>query len=237
MCGRYSLSGKTEFEFNIAGVVVRLVGFALRYNVAPTQLMPVIVQEQKPTVKEMRWGMVPAWAKDEKTGFTMINAKVENLVSSNHWRRVLKSRRCLVPADGFYEWQSVNGRKRPWRFVMKNEEPFLFAGLWDRWVRPATPDDPPLDLDDEPPPSRVVDSFTIITVPANELVAKVHDRMPTIISPAFYQDWLDSSKGREQNLVGHLEPFPAAYMEAYPVSPVVNNARVDSPECLKRIGI
>jgi len=183
-----------------------------RFNIAPTQKHPVIkLEEGKPVLKEMQWGLIPFFSKEPKMEFTTINAKAETLNSRPMWKRLLKDKRCLIPADGFYEWEKAGDAKKPWRFVLKNREPFLFAGLWDQWS------DANQDLQ----------TFTIITVPANPLVSKVHNRMPCILPQSAYEAWLREPR---QDL---LVPYPESEMEAYRVNPIVNSSKNEMEACIE----
>ncbi|MFZ0828248.1 MAG: SOS response-associated peptidase [Verrucomicrobiia bacterium] len=191
MCGRYTAAKDFGELIKLMGVVMaRVPFFAPRYNIAPTQMAPVIYHElHQPAVKLMRWGLIPYWAKDESTGNALINARSETIESRTAFRKAFKQRRCLIPADSFYEWQERAGKRQPFRVMLKSGEPFCFAGLWDRWVKP--PADGKFDTDlDEAPASETIDSFTIITRAANAAIAPLHDRMPVIMAPNHFGWWL-----------------------------------------------
>jgi putative SOS response-associated peptidase YedK len=212
MCGRY--------HHQRASTVKKIGPFQVRidweplFNVSPTQLMPVIVWEDlAPRVYPMRWGVIPSWSKEPKMQFSTINAKAETLNTSRIWKPLLQKKRCLVPADGFYEWESILGKKMPWRFTLKNEEPFCFAGLWDMWEHPS-----------QAPELR---TYTIITTTANKIVERVHNRMPVILHESDYETWLREPR---EDL---LKPFPEAEMEEHKANPWLNKPGNDSAECLK----
>jgi putative SOS response-associated peptidase YedK len=188
--------------------------------VAPTQQVPIVRRASANGERELaqvRWGLVPLWAKDLAIGAKMINARAEGIGEKPAFRAALKLRRCLIPADGFYECQTTPGRKLPWRITLKNGEPFAFAGLWERWEK--APDGVP------------VESCTIITTSADQLVRPLHDRMPMILAPDDYAAWLGEDAIRE---VGELlRPFPSEAMRAYRVSTAVNNVKNSGPECIE----
>lgn len=191
----------------------------LRYNVAPTQEIPVIrADADRRQLTMMRWGLVPSWADDPKIGSRLINARSEDAASKPSFQSALKQRRCLIPADGFYEWEKIGKARQPHWFRMRDERPFAFAGLWESWPKM----NPPLE------------SATILTTRANELVGKYHDRMPVILSPNDYAVWLDPANDPER-LRYLFEPLPASALSDTKVSPVVNNARSDTPDCIEPI--
>lgn len=190
-----------------------------RYNAAPTQRMPVVrVFDGKRELVLLRWGLIPSWAKDPKIGNSLINARGETVHEKPAFRSAFKARRCLVPADGFYEWRKLSGgSKQPYRITMADSSPFAFAGLWERW-----------DKGDEP-----LETFTIITTTANVLVAPIHDRMPVILDPADYDAWLESQDTTIPMAL--LQPYPAKRMSAYPVSTRVNSPRNDDAAVIERV--
>ena len=189
-----------------------------RYNVAPTQAMPVVrMVDGKRELALLRWGLIPSWAKDPKIGNSLINARGETVHEKPAFRSAFKARRCLVPADGFYEWRKLpGGGKQPYRITMADGSPFAFAGLWERW-----------DKGEEP-----LETFTIITTSANELVAPIHDRMPVILDPADYDAWLESPDTAIP--IALIQPYPAKRMSAYPVSTRVNSPRNDDAAVIER---
>jgi len=193
------------------------------YNISPSQLAPVIVNVDGTRVLDLyRWGLIPSWAKDMKIGNKMINARCETVGEKPSFRRLVNKRRCLVPADGFYEWKkSEDGESKiPMRIMMKSEVPFAFAGLWDEW-RNA-----------EGQPLR---SYTILTTSANPLLKKVHDRMPVILRPEGIDPWLDPGVDLKE-MKEVFEPYSEEEMGYYSVSTFVNSPRNDTPECWERVG-
>ena len=240
MCGRYlrrSDKQRLAEAFRIANDLSEIVLPDSDYNVAPTTWQPIIRLDQVHGGRElalMRWGLVPSFAKSlNHFNFNTINAKAESLATSRTWQGPLQQRRCLVPADGFYEWKIIPpeeapvdlfgvsrsprgkqkplARKQPYVFTLKTNEPFAFAGLWDRWRDPIQP-------------GVALESFTIITTDPNELTATVHTRMPAILAPQHYAAWLNSQPG-ERPPVELLRPFPAEQMHAAPAHPDVGNVR------------
>jgi putative SOS response-associated peptidase YedK len=233
MCGRYTAVKSFELMVKRAGAFLRGVPYVPRYNIAPTQLAPVIVLEEgQPTVKLMRWGLIPSWAKEDSTGGALINARVESLATRATFREAFKRRRCLVPADGFYEWKEREGKRQPFRVVFRSGEPFCFAGLWERWVRPVAAENALTDLQGD-----VIDSFTIITRAANATLAPLHDRMPVILHPEHFGDWLADGDppGDRQNLA--LEHPLQEPIKIYPVSNLVNSVKTNDPRCIEPVRI
>jgi putative SOS response-associated peptidase YedK len=209
MCGRFVLmaAGKLlaeHFQLNHEPSIEP------RHNIAPSQLVAVVRLEPGSTIRELqmlRWGLIPFWAKDQSIGYKMINARAETVGKKPAFREAFKRRRCLIPADGFYEWKRIEKRKQPYLVQMANGALFAFAGLWDRWTGPE---------------SETIESCTILTTDANELVSRLHDRMPVILSPGDYERWLDPNVKNLDGLMQLLSPFPADFMTAYPVSPELN---------------
>lgn len=230
MCARYTLAREIAEVVRMIVCVNLLKSFAPRYNIAPHQSAPVIVREAGATeLRMLRWGLVPSWSKDEGIGNKLINARMETIMEKASFRSAWKSRHCLIPADGFFEWLSTSSGKIPHRFTMRDGAAFCFAGLWERWHPPATSQG---DLFVAAPQEQTpVDTFTIITTPANSLVADLHDRMPVILSPSDYELWLDSSS-HTQKLAAILCPFDADKMRRTRVSTRVNSSRVEGAECI-----
>src|SRR5664280_800696 len=238
MCGRYTAAKDFSELIKLVGIVMaRVPFFAPRYNIAPTQLAPVIFHDHnKLAMKLMRWGLIPAWAKDESTGNALINARSETIESRTAFREAFKHRRCLIPADSFYEWQERDGKRQPFRVMLKSGEPFCFAGLWDRWVKPPAAGKFDTDLD-EAPASETVESFTIITRAANAAIAPLHDRMPVIMAPCHYGWWLKDDDGRGEShkmALGHPLEEP---LKIYPVSDLVNSPKMDDARCIEPVRI
>lgn len=217
MCGRFTLTTNLQTIARVFQVPPSL-STTPRYNVAPTQDVVTILPNGGAHLELLRWGLVPAWAKDESAGARMINARAETLAEKPSFKRLLRSRRCLIVADGFYEWKSEErGGKTPIYFTLQEHEPFAFAGLWDEWK----------DADGQP-----LRTCTIITTNPNELVAPVHNRMPAILTPDARTAWLDMQLQNEDALLPLLAPYPAAQMSARAVSKLVNNPKYDSAELI-----
>lgn len=218
MCGRYTQTSdpaKLAQRFHLEPPGPEL---SRRYNIAPTQDAPVVANDDPKRLRLMRWGLIPAWAKDAAIGNRMINARAETLAEKPSFKKPFERRRCLVLADGFYEWRVVAGRaKIPVRIVLKSREPFVFAGLWDLWRGPE---------------GRELATFTIITTQANEILKPIHDRMPVILRPKDEEMWLTSGPVEAAKLAHLLKPYPADEMEAYDVSQLVNSPRNDTLECI-----
>ena len=234
MCGRYSITQDIQELNKLVRFLCKVVDFKPRYNLAPRSLAPVLVWENGQNVlKPMRWGLIPSWAKDEAIGDRLTNARAETITEKSSFRRPFESQRCLIPADGFYEWQTTPHGKQPFRFTMKHGGFFCMAGLWEKWVRPPRIGE--LDLDDDGPSAgQIVETFTIITTEPNPMLAAVHDRMPVIIYPEHYQWWLVPNRFEPQFLKTLLKPYPAAEMDCYRVSSQVNNARYDGVKCVEK---
>ena len=235
MCGRYTNTKDLSELAKSIQFITRIL-FQPRYNIAPTQSAPVIVQDRiRPEMRMMRWGLIPNYAKSESVGSALINARAETLTSRPSFKQAYQSRRCLVPADSFFEWQERGGKKQPFRIMPKDTEPLCFAGLWERWVKPASSDSPETDLD-EPAPSQIVESFTIITTEANTAIKPLHNRMPVIVQPQHYGWWLDCGLGNEMHgfVLNHPDSLP---LKIYPVSAQVNGVKTDDPRCIEPVQI
>ena len=189
-----------------------------RYNVAPTQTVIVVNDDGSRHLTEMRWRLIPSWAKDPVIGNRMINARGETVATKPAFRAALRRRRCLIPADGFYEWQQQGRRKQPVYITLKTREPFSFAGLCESWTSPD---------------GEEIKTCTIITTEANALLKPIHDRMPVILTKEAERVWLDPAIQDTERLLSLLVPYPAEEMEAYPVSTRVNNPRSDGPESIE----
>jgi putative SOS response-associated peptidase YedK len=219
MCGRYSIVSNFEAVRRLFGLTNAPNWWTPRSNVAPTQEAPVVrLGDGGRELVQLRWGLVPYWAKDPKIGYSTINAQAETAATKPAFRDAFTRRRCLVVTDGFYEWKKLEGgAKQPYRIVMRDRAPFALAGLWERWK--ANKDADPIE------------SFTVITTSPNEICAPIHDRMPAIIAPAGFDDWL-SIAAESQAL---LRPHPAESMEAYPVSKAVGNVQNEGLELVEPI--
>jgi putative SOS response-associated peptidase YedK len=202
--------------------------FTPRFNVAPTQ--PVAVVRCAPDASGpeperdwalLRWGLVPHWAKDPSIGNRMINARAETAAGKPAYRAAFRRRRCLVVADGFYEWQRTGGPKQPYFIRMRDDRPFAFAGLWESW---------------EGPENAVLESCTLLTTEPNELVEPIHNRMPVILAPHDYGKWLDTTVQDPEPLRPLLRPYAADEMIALPVGTHVNRPTHDAPKCIEPVG-
>ena len=221
MCGRYSLIadiGELRERFDFDGSELT---HAPRYNIAPTQMALAVTNGSERRGSYMHWGLIPSWAKSASVGSRMINARAETVAERPSFRTALQRRRCLVLADGFYEWKGKGSGKRPMRIVMASGEPFAFAGLWDAWRDPK---------------GEVLRSCTIITTSANELLSPIHDRMPVILPRELESLWLDHDIRDYAALGGILTPYITDEMEAYEVSSLVNSPANDGPEMVVPVG-
>ena len=218
MCGRYSQSrSKQDIKkrFNVERVSEDL---PLLFNIAPQQNAPVVLNAFPNEVALARFGLVPAWSKEEKTSYTMINARAETILEKPTYKRLVKAKRCLVLSDGFYEWQKKADKKTPYRIFLKNEEPFAFAGIWDSWGEGE----------------KKFYSFSIITTSANKLVAGIHDRMPVILDPEDESVWLQDGTPMDR-VLALLSGYPAEKMDSYPISNLVNSPGNNTEEVIKRL--
>lgn len=222
MCGRFTLTvdpGQLREAF--PGVAIS-DEIQPRYNIAPTQPVAVIPNNDKNKLDFFVWGLIPSWAKDPTIGSRMINARSETLAEKPSFRAAYRRRRCLVLADGFYEWRKETGSqpKTPMYIQMESREPFAFAGLWEYW---------------QSADGSEVLSCTIITTKPNALVAKIHNRMPVVLPREAYDRWLDPAEMDPADLDSLLQPFPAEEMTAYPVSRLVNKPQNDVPEVIQPV--
>jgi putative SOS response-associated peptidase YedK len=219
MCGRYTLIKLSDFTDMFPWIRSPDEFPPARYNIAPTQAVAVVPNDGKSQVDFFHWGLIPFWAKDPSIGNKMINARAETLAAKPAFRKALERRRCLIPADGFYEWKrNPDKTKTPMYIRMRSHRPFAFAGLWERWHSPD---------------GSIVPSCTVITGKPNSLVRNIHDRMPVILKPEDYQKWLDPELKDSGELEAMLQPYPAEEMEANPVSTRVNKPTEDSPGCIE----
>jgi putative SOS response-associated peptidase YedK len=217
MCGRYTLMKLADLLKLIPWLQVpaEVLERQSRYNVAPSQILPIVTDSHGQAVlRDARWGFVPSWTKG-KPKAQPINARAETVADGGMFRRAFQHRRCLVPADGFYEWQGAKPPKQPYFIRMQDHGLFAFAGLWERW---------------HPENAEPVDTFTILTITPNELMKPIHDRMPVIIPPQDYRRWLSGQDPQDL-----LKAYPAELMEAVAVSSRVNSPKFDGPECIEAI--
>lgn len=223
MCGRFALISSTEtladtFQFNQSNLAT-MPPAVPRYNIAPTQPVAAVRLDEnnRREFTFFHWGLIPSWSKDMKFGSRMINARSETVAEKPSFRAAFKRRRCIIPADGFYEWQKLDGGKQPMFIYGADKVPLAFAGLWEFWQSPT---------------GDAIQSCTILTTKPNELMAQIHDRMPVILEPEDFQMWLEP--GADPTDAFHLfRPYPAHKMAAYPVSTIVNNPRNDTPACME----
>jgi putative SOS response-associated peptidase YedK len=221
MCGRFTLRSPGEAVAEAFGLPAA-PDLVPRFNIAPGQPVAVVRQEQQARGRELaflRWGLIPAWADDPASGDRLANARSETAATKPSFRRAFRSRRCLVVADGFYEWRRANGRTQPYFVGLKNDRSFGLAGLWERWDRHGEP----------------VESCAILTTDANGLMQPIHERMPVILPPDRYGLWLDLRCQDTDKLAKLLRPYPSKDMLAYRVCPLVNNPRNDVPQCVEAI--
>jgi putative SOS response-associated peptidase YedK len=217
MCGRFVITSAPEALRKLLGYKEQ-PNFPPRYNIAPTQPIPVIRLDQgERHFALMRWGLIPSWVKDPKQFALLINARIEGIAEKPSFRAAMKRRRCLIPADGFYEWQKRGKTKQPYFIRARSREPFAFAGLWETWT----------DRD-----GGEIETAAIVTCAANKTLAPVHERMPVIVPPEQYDAWLDSDKIEAKPAAALLGPAPGDFLEAYEISTRVNSVKNDSAENL-----
>lgn len=223
MCGRYTITVSLEELLLLFSADQPNVPFHIpRYNVAPMQRVPAILNDgERNRLGELRWGLVPVWAKDPKIGNQMINARSETITEKPAFRGLLTRKRCVIPADGFYEWKKEGSNKQPYRIVLRSRTVFGFAGLYDTWTGPN---------------GEKISTCTIITTAPNELMADIHDRMPVILQRENEAVWLDRENQDKDFLQSLLRPYDASDMHAYPVGTAVGNVRNNSPELIEAIG-
>ncbi|BAZ27110.1 hypothetical protein NIES4073_80260 [Kalymmatonema gypsitolerans NIES-4073] len=220
MCGRFTLSQTAEAIYQTFHVN-KIPDLEPQYNIAPTQMVAALLynpESKQRQFQKLRWGLIPSWAKDLGMGSKLINARAETAAEKPAFRSAFKHRRCLVVADGFYEWQTKEGKKQPFYFHLKEGKPFGFAGLWEQWRSPQ---------------GEEITSCTILTTKCNELLEPIHERMPVILQPQDYSLWLDPQVQTPEPLQQLLHPYPSEAMMAYPVSTVVNSPKHNSPDCIK----
>lgn len=223
MCGRFTLHASPSLLAELFDLPEEPY-LAPRYNVAPTQPVAIVRTSGPDAAREwalVHWGLIPSWSKDPSIGARMINARAETVEEKPSFRAAFRRRRCLVPADGFYEWRSMGKAKQPYYITMEDGTPFAFAGLWETWTGPD---------------GSALDSCTILTTEPNKLMATLHNRMPVIVEPEDYSLWLgqggDVPKEQVGPLVSLLRPYPAELMVARPVSKYVNNPGNEGAECI-----
>ena len=223
MCGRYRLSRRKQIIEEHFDSADWQDDWSPRYNIAPTQQVPVIRQHPKEPIRQislMKWGLIPSWAKDTSGAAKMINARSETAHSLPAFREAMKLRRCLFPADGFYEWQRRGSAKQPFCFEVGDGGLFAFAGLWERWRDPS---------------GQWVKSCSILTTTPNAVTSAVHERMPVILDPDSYDLWLDSGMQSVAAISELLKPYDAQFMRCYPVSPRINCFANDDEGCSRPV--
>jgi putative SOS response-associated peptidase YedK len=220
VCGRFTLAVPSEEVGELFGLPTAGT-LSPRYNIAPSQAVAAVrIEAGQRRLVMLRWGLLPSWADDLAIGNRMINARAESVAEKPSFRQAFRARRCLVAADGFFEWQKREGGKRPFHIRMRDGRPFAFAGLWERWTRGKEP----------------VESCTLLTTTANALIRPIHDRMPVIVAPGEFDLWLDPQEAGTERVRAVLRPFSAEAMVATPVGDRVNNPRNDDPECIAGAG-
>jgi putative SOS response-associated peptidase YedK len=215
MCGRFTLRAPASViaeQF----ALFELPPFTARFNIAPTQ--PVLAIRTRSEHVWLRWGLIPSWAKDPAVGSRLINARAETAAEKPAFRTALRRRRCLVAADGFYEWQQAGRAKQPYFIHFRDDRPFAFAGLWEAW---------------EGPDHALLETCTLATTGPSELIRPIHDRMPVILPPNVYTIWLDPAIEDPRRLAPLLVPYPSDAMEAYRVGGFVNSPSHDAPRCIE----
>jgi putative SOS response-associated peptidase YedK len=220
MCGRFSLFSHVkalEERFKIEEVLKRPEP---RYNIAPLQRIAVVVQREKRQLTEMKWGLVPSWAKETRIGSRMINARAETVTTKPAFRSAFKKRRCLIVADSFFEWQRSGEVKIPRLVRLKNEEPFAMAGLYEYWKMKS---------------GKVLESCAIVTTEANDFMRPIHARMPVILKPENEESWLSPNLQDTEKLMSLLEPISSGNLEEYEVSTYVNSPRNNDLQCIRRV--
>lgn len=222
MCGRFTQTQPATVIaqiFQLAEVSETLP----QYNIAPSHSVSTVLyptRESCRTYKQLQWGLIPHWSKDPKIGNKLINARAETVAEKPSFRQAFQKRRCLIIADGFYEWKTQPKQKQPYYFHLQNHQPFAFAGLWEQWQDPT---------------GETLETCTIITTEANEIMAPIHDRMPVVLAKKDYEQWLDPTLTDSSQLQPLLHPFPTSEMLAYPVSTKVNKPSVNFPELINSL--
>ncbi len=220
MCGRYTIVvTMDELMLRYLNELPTNRYHTPRYNVAPNQnILAVVHDGAQNRLGELRWGLVPSWASDDRLGSKMINARAETLLEKTSFKTLIRRKRAIVPADGFYEWKKHGDKKQPMRITLKDGSIFSMAALYDTWTSPD---------------GRKISTCTIITTTPNNLMADIHDRMPVILRPEDEVSWLNRNNDDVSQLTSLLTPYPAAAMKAYPVSPIVGNVKNDTAQCIE----
>ncbi len=220
MCGRFTLFTDLDVilkQFHVGSIAFD--GYEKRYNIAPGQPVLAIVNDGRENrIGYLKWGLIPFWAKDPKMAYRLINARAETLAEKASFKHAFKKRRCIIPADGFYEWKKTAEQNQPYRIKLKSDAVFGFAGLWERWTDQS---------------GQEIHTCTIITTQANSVLKDLHHRMPVILNHEEVHIWLDPSIDDPYLLADLLDPYPAHEMHVYPVSPAVNSAKNDRPDLIE----
>jgi len=221
MCARYSLHQSNALIADLFDLQWT-PELQPRYNVAPTNSVPAVIRvEGKNVLDFFRWGLVPTWADDPKIGARMINARSETAAEKPSFRGPFKNRRCLIPADGFFEWHEEEGKKQPYLVSMKDDHLFAFAGLWEQWFPDKTSDE------------NVLKTCTILTCGSNALLSPIHDRMPVILPKEKFDTWLDPDLKQREPLESLMTPYNAEEMRMFPVTRLMSNPRYNEPDAVK----
>ncbi len=218
MCGRFEIHSTLEIIAQIFGIDDIIFDYQPSYNIAPSQDILLVVKNGKRRLLKSRWGFVPSWSKDLSTGYKMINARAESIAEKETFKTAFEKQRCLVVADGFFEWKKEGATKKPFYIRLKSRQPFGFAGLYNDWTSPE---------------GEEIITSTIITTDSNELVQPLHDRMPVITPSDKYDLWLDTSIHDKDRLTPILKAFPSEKMELYPVTQKMNSFKHNDPENIK----
>lgn len=220
MCGRFTLEASPDLLAKIFGLS-SLPDISSRYNIAPSQQVAVVRNlGGENHLDFLKWGLVPSWADDETIGYKLVNARSETVFEKNSFKRPIRSRRCLVPASGYYEWMHADEGAVPYYISMANGSPMAFAGIWEQWKCPD---------------HAILETCAILTTASNSLMQKIHDRMPVILHPDEYSLWLDREMSDPIRLQPLFKPYPSDVMCYHPVSSAVNNPRNDTPDCIAQL--
>jgi putative SOS response-associated peptidase YedK len=225
MCGRFAQQTDIQKLAQLFKAHLKLESLEPRYNIAPAAMAAVIrliPRQAGRTLETLKWGLVPSWAKDPAIGNHLANARAETVADKPSFHSAFQKQRCLVPVDGFYEWKQDTKPKQPFYFSMKDGQPFALAGLWEYW-QPKTGE------------SDSLESFTLITTTPNEVLQPIHDRMPVILDEKDFDTWLDPVLQDVEKLQEYLKPFPAGSMQAWKVSPRVNQVKNEGSDCVRKI--
>jgi putative SOS response-associated peptidase YedK len=217
MCGRLTQSSKSADYARLFDAVTRLDARP-SYNLAPSQPITICRMNGERSLLQVRWGLIPHWAKEAKTGYSMINARAETMADKPAYRAAFKKRRCLIPTDGFYEWHAGGSRKQPYFIHRSDRRPFALGGIWEHWEKEG----------------EIIESCAIIVTTANQVLAPIHDRMPVIIDPEDFERWLDPEQDGKA-LTGLLAPHDEEGYEAYPIGTAVNKPANNDPSLIERV--